>query len=431
MRPPPPRRNLRWIIDYLQASDNEILFDSNDFLFLKKDPENYGYFPRPTKWINRVGSHSSLSKLFWVITSHVWRFGGAYLFHVAQFAYFFIYCKFYVKRPTDLVNSPSFALALSSRAAEVIRRPNIEEAPNCWVTFPWAPISKLPGDSREFDAFVLIGTSELFRALIYSFIATGKLMCRRGSQQWPMHSYTAFRWFAVREAVAKLDGDLFIAEHYDRWAILVDSIVCSRRRIESASASTRLALIQHGRIAGFNEARHQSQLHIDLRRRLKAVSKLYVYDELSEQIFRNSVLSPSSSYLKLQVSYFRPTVLLQDTPRLRDDEIQVLFVGHPACERLHTFLFKRLKEKHAVKAYYKPHPLMNISTDLSELEWTVIQDKTYFPRVDFLVSYPSTLVDEYSSCGITAAVHPIDLSSENSDKFLSTIFSIAKVHSKH
>jgi hypothetical protein len=418
----------RWIIDYLQATDNEILFDLNDYRFLKIDPAVCGYLPRPTKWVSRVDPYFNLSKLVWLFTAFFWRFGGATLFHFAQFLYWYAYSRFRVQKDAKVQFSEGFALALSSRASEVIHPHNMQNVPISWITFPWAPVDRLPTGSRRIDVFSLLNGRDLLRAFLNSVAATRSQRRRKGAALWLLHSYTAFRWFAVREAIEKLDGHLVMAEHYDRWAILVDSVVLSQTRRDGRKANNgRLVLVQHGRVAGFGNA-EQTALHIDLKRRLKAVSELHVYDKQSEQIFGNAVLTASCMRRGVQVKYFNPRVTLQETDDQPEGTIQVLFVGHPACENLHAFVLKNLKPEYAIKAYYKPHPLMPMGAELFELDWTVIQDKSYFPSVNFLVSYPSTLVVEYASCGIPAAMHPIDLAKENWNEYMQEVRSYAKAH---
>jgi hypothetical protein len=63
-----------------------------------------------------------------------------------------------------------------------------------------------------------------------------------------------------------------------------------------------------------------------------------------------------------------------------------------------------------VQAFYKPHPTTGAGRQVAELRWTVIQGRTVFPRVDLIVSYPSTMVAEYASHAVPAVVHSMDIS---------------------
>ncbi len=407
--------NKRWIVDYLQATDNEILLDQNDYRFLNLSPDSCGYLPRPTKWVGRIAPRFWISRLAWCIGNLVWRCGGAAAFHWKQFLQYRAYASALPRGDATAASCRQFALAFSTRATEVINTHSVPDFSACWVTFPWASVN-LPADARRVDAFSLLSAEDLRRAWRHAAASSRILSRRARTRKWGLLSYTAFRWFAVRAALDKLDGAFFMAEHYDRWAILADGL--ARQRIRQGCKAP-LALIQHGRVEGMSGGAQQQtpQFHLTLRRRLKAVSALYVYDQPSEQIFRESILSAGCLARGVTVRHFRPQVTLQDHLALAQDSVGVLFVGHPACETLHARLFDALRQHYPLTAFYKPHPLMPMSAEMAERGWIVITEKNYFPRVSFLISYPSTLVVEYAAAGIPAAVHPITLAAENCHEF--------------
>ncbi|MCU7373352.1 hypothetical protein PEC18_21630 [Paucibacter sp. O1-1] len=92
------------------------------------------------------------------------------------------------------------------------------------------------------------------------------------------------------------------------------------------------------------------------------------------------------------------------------DRPSVLFVGHPLCEAAHCALMTALCQVIDVQTFYKPHPTTGAGRQIAELSWTVIQGRTVFPRVDLIVSYPSTMVAEYASHSVPAVVHSMDIS---------------------
>ncbi|TCS35095.1 hypothetical protein EDC30_1118 [Paucimonas lemoignei] len=417
----------RWIVDYLQATDNEILFDEYDYRSLNLTPDTCGFLPRPTKWIGRLHSRFWFSKLAWRIGLLIWSSGGAAVYHSIQFLRYFIQAsKQHGEMP--LSSCRHFALAFSSRAAEVINSHSVPGFSACWITFPWAPVNQLPADANHIDVFSLLSARDLILALRHAMVSTQAMSYRADTKKWLLHSYTAFRWFASRAALEKLEGDFYIAEHYDRWAVLADGVIHNRLRPRGTGGSmSHLSLIQHGRVEGLSDPNQAPQFHMTLKRRLKAVSFLYVYDQTSENIFRESILSTHCIRRGIRVNHFRPQIVLQEES-LPTNSASVLFVGHPACESLHVFLLQELKRKYSINAFYKPHPLMPMSTELVGQDWKVITEKSHFPRVQFLVSYPSTLVVEYASSGIPAVVHPIDLSVQNYDAFKAEIIAHIERH---
>ena len=419
----------RWIVDYLQATDNEILFDEHDYRVLKLTPEVCGYLPRPTKWVGRIHSHFWFSRFAWRIGILIWSSGGAAAYYLMQFLRHFMRAAMQRRDEIPLSSRRNFALAFSSRAAEVINSHSVPGFSACWVTFPWVPVNQLPANAERIDAFSLLSSNDLLLAFRHAMASTRALSRRAHTKKWLLHSYTAFRWFAARAALEKLNGDFYMAEHYDRWAILADGVIHGRLRQSSAGTSlSHLSLIQHGRVEGLSDPQQAPQFHLTLKRRLKAVSFLYVYDQKSENIFRESILSTYCIRRGVQVSQFRPQIVLQEEVGLPKNRANILFVGHPACESLHIFLLQELKKKYPINAFYKPHPLMPMSAELVGLDWNVITDKSHFPRVRFLVSYPSTLVVEYASSGIPAAVHPIDLPVTNCHAFEAEVIAHIKRH---
>jgi hypothetical protein len=101
-----------------------------------------------------------------------------------------------------------------------------------------------------------------------------------------------------------------------------------------------------------------------------------------------------------------------------DGRIKILFVGHSICLDLHIHLFNELKSAHSIVTFYKPHPTEKIEKRILEQNWKLISDKHFFPKVDFLISYNSTLTIEYQNLGIESIVHPISLKSNESAQFL-------------
>ena len=51
---------------------------------------------------------------------------------------------------------------------------------------------------------------------------------------------------------------------------------------------------------------------------------------------------------------------------------------------------------------------MTAGSEILNKNWTFIQEKNYFPAVDLLISYPSTLVTEYSNNGVAAVIHNVN-----------------------
>jgi hypothetical protein len=268
---------------------------------------------------------------------------------------------------------------------------------------------------------MLVGRGDIFQALINAILVTYALARHPNRSKWTLQSYTAFRWFLVRYAIDRISGPLVIAEHFDRWAVLIDRSIRESRRKTIFDSGRRLVLIQHGALGGMRMDNAPLKLPI----KLGCVDMLYAYDESEEDLFRNSILISRRIDQSLRVEYFKPSIKLSGEPI--SSRPRILFVGHPICEHFHAALYCGLKEAGDVDFFYKPHPKASMSSDMAKFGWKIIYNSEIFPRVDLLIAYPSTLVIEYKESGIEALVHPIDIRIERLPEFISHAHKLIEV----
>lgn len=413
----------RRLVTYLQAVDNEISIDLSIFDLYCVKPENVGYIPRPAKWLNFAVQRQKLMYFFWFLLASVWRLGGGAVFYFMQLFYYYIYSKYRGCKIKQALSFNEYVLAFSSRVADIVKPGSVNNIPKCWITFPWAPLAEIPIGSSQFDIFSLIEGRDLLEAYLQSVAAINVLSFRKNTSKWVLQSYTAFRWFAVRAAIEKIEGIFLIAEHYDRWAVLADSVISRKKYAPNSNVSriSELHLVQHGSLAGLNLQEPVPHLPFKLKRRLKSVTQLYVFDDMSRRIFINDIISAEPISSKIKVNYFSHKIFLQNGSDTAG--FKILFVGHPLCEEFHTYLHNLLSQKYNIYFYYKPHPTASASSNIKDIGWTFIENRIFFPDVNMIISYPSTLVDEYASHGIPALVHPINMKKENSDNFTDEMIS--------
>lgn len=407
----------RLVVEYLLATKNEIEIDKRAYDFFHKPPKKFGGMPRPTKWLPLV---TRLPWLFGILCKgmlFVWRWGGGVLFNTAEFFRFWRYARS-CAAPATQISAENYGLGFSLRAFDVVNSAAQPGDSFLWVTVPWARPVSSPQVRAQIDVFSLLNVHDLLRSFVLANVATSRLAKGCDTKGWALQGYTAFRWFAVRQALGKLTGVFWTAEHFDRWAVLADALVASQKREGMGSS---LALVQHGAVQahGFGVGQHRNSFPYSLRYRLKAVDSLNVYDEANEHVFRSHILALHPQGPGPKVSYFKPQLSL--TALAADGVLSVLFVGHPVCEDLHLYLLTRLAGLGEIRFFYKPHPTAGVSAKARSAGWGFIDDAAVFPKVDWLISYPSTLVTEYDSKGIPAFVHAIDLLPKDADVFLSRV----------
>lgn len=181
-------------------------------------------------------------------------------------------------------------------------------------------------------------------------------------------------------------------DHFDRWAVILDYIAGGNKDRLS------FGVIQHGTL-GCEEG-----LPFSLSYKLRNISFLYYFDSGSLTAFKESVIAKGVRYKEIK---FSNAISLRE---LDVGSFNVLIVGHDICLEFHMELAKRMIGNDKLcRVFYKPHPTQKISPTKVYPGWLLIKDRCFYPKVDFVVSYPSTLVSQYEEYDIKVLVHPIEI----------------------
>ena len=395
------------LTDYLAAVSNEIAIEGRAYSMLNSSPDHLGYIPRVPRWISLGLKYPFLTNLLSKIVSFFWIAGGASLVFGIQA--FVTVCRSYWRRKfSKTVACNDYVLAFSTRTGDIGLAKDAGSDAN-WIIFPWAPIADRGQNASQIDYAELLSVSDVFFAYINALKAVYLIARRPRQKKWILQSYTAFRWFSVRTVVENLRGPVLMTEHYDRWAVLVDGVFWRRAKRPGET----LTLVQHGLVGSIYKASSPGASDLRLPRKLRAVDKLWVYDEPSERIFCDDILSRLCVNHAI-VNRFMSVISTSDLGD--DDQLRVLFVGHPLCEQAHQSLFRKM-DGVQLKAYYKPHPRAEMSAQAKIAGWTLIEDPNVFPAVDLLISYPSTLTMEYGNLAVPSLVHPMNIAADEIDEF--------------
>jgi len=388
------------INDYFKALSNEIAIDIIRYDTIRIAPEEMGFLPRPVNIRTKISSLrlarsiAFLLKLFWLS-------GGALIFYFVEMIKLTRFFTITRISKEELSNCNTFLLAYSARAAQII--PTITSIqPDCIMTVPWEKVDVV---GYKISFFSLLSLKDAFYVLLLAITSVYKFNLTT-DREWILQTYTAFRWFSIRVAINKIKGEFFIAEHFDRWAVLTDCYIESL--ILESYEQSKLQLIQHGILKDI-EMKGQK---IILPYRLKNVSKLWVYDEYSKDYFISFILDTLGN--NFDVKYFSSNIDLIEIDN--NFKKSVMFIGHPACENFHINILSEM-QKMGIYCIYKPHPKNASSKKVYMQDWFVVEQKDYFPKVDLLISYPSTLVQEYESQGIFAIVHSINAGEHEIKKY--------------
>lgn len=410
----PRRASLRLLADYLAATRNEIAVDEMFLAMSNLSPTQVGRMPRVPRWIGLAARWPALTRTSTHIARWAWPFGGALLFFALEYLRFSYMHRSAGTRPRPSTPPNGAVLGLSTRVCDIVQYSQFPAFPRAWLTLPWAPQHRLPDAAIVVPLLSLLDQRDLRQAFADAMTSTWRMWGQPHLAPWVLQSYTAFRWFLTRRAVDRLSGTLVTTEHFDRWAVLADRSIREARR--AGRIRRRMVVVQHGALGALDKDVPKSSPSLSPPSRLSQVDELHAYNPVEEAAFRKNVLTRQAAARRIDVHFFKPDIELtgdQLRPRLR-----ILFVGHPLCEQFQVATFHALRDKNDVDAYYKPHPKAPMSSPMSSVGWTIVDNPQVFPRVDLLVSYPSTLVIEYEGHGVPASVHSLGASREELLGFL-------------
>jgi len=383
-------------LGFSEAAKNQAAFDRYYYDFFDARADAYGYLPRPARWLNKGARVLVCLRLVTPVLRLLWFcFAGVYFFLRLMRMYFSrSYNPFYRH------DGGSVFLAVCKRSIDVARQAKVIDRDTIFLRVP-----SFRRDDCSDDLSVLSFLS--FKDFSFVLLAACRAhyyVAIKSDASNIFQTYAAADWIATFLAIKKINpGCVITAEHHDRWAILVD-IYCGIRKAHGFSSS--MVVVQHGlEFSKTYERMVDLGLSEGLPCKLKNLSTLYVYDDNQRNIFYNYIICSSVSGLPIATHYYAYRLMLSDSGLPGKS---ILIVGYARCEQFHLDLYMSLRSLASFNCFYKPHPTLKPSSLLLSAGWILIEDKDYFPRVDLVVSYPSTLVAEYMAAGVDVIEHEFD-----------------------
>lgn len=401
---------LRLLADYDAALANEIAVDAMQSAVAGTFYERIR-IPRVAIWLPLANRHKVLFLIASYAARLMWIMGGALAFFLLEFFRHLPICIFDKGEKLTRLHGGA-VLGFSTRALDIAVNHRELGFPRQWLVFPWVETVAGAEDFEVISLARLINLRDLFLSFSLAMVSVYDTRHSRSGLEWSLQKYTAFKWFLARIAVDRVDGTLVTAEHYDRWAILADRSVFSCRNVDGTERS--LVVIQHGTLGEVSGTAYS----LSIPTRLRCVDIAYVYNEAEREHFLGRLVCDNSKCIPRFI-IFSTKFTIANIPK--SDVPTFLFVGHPLCESFQVSLYRQLILNTECVVYYKPHPKAKAGAVVSNLPWHFIEDPSFFPRVNALITYPSTLVVEYGSQGISSMVHPIDAAPGNEEYWIGEI----------
>lgn len=393
---------------YVNATMNEIAVD--EFISGNK---KFPALPRSGKWIEK---NVSVYLLYFIYICLMCFFilGGFFIFSIAclmkdYFAY---------KKEKQAVNCTTiggnFYIEISEIGSCKVSNLYKDDLNSiCFITMPWCRVSSvLP--KKSVSIFSLLQPRDYLRWAKLIFATYFYFIINPFRLKWFLQSYSASRWYIVALALSKLKGRFIISVHYDRWAVLIDAI-CKKNH-------NALTLVQHGSLKGWL---FSSYKEFTIPYRLSNVSEIYVYDDIEYDLFLNNVLA--CNFFSPVIHYLPLTLELQP---ISAELFSILIIGHATCENEQLRLIELiLSSVSRCVIYYKEHPKARASKSVSQSGVILIKEDNFFPDVNVVISYPSTLAWQYQEKNKQVYFHDLNIIDTSTSSNI--IASIIEQSSKH
>lgn len=235
------------------------------------------------------------------------------------------------------------------------------------------------------------------KAFYYSVLSSSYLFFKYGLNGG-FYSITSYRFFLLYEFLNTLpkNTNIYFNNQKDRWALLFDSFSCLTKN-----------LIQHGTniVKGNNRLQNKylsyddecNIYYIDMPFKLKNINTLYAYSVDEAKYILLGEQEPSKDLIVKIIGY---PIILSPVEHCNSHN-NLLIIG---CYDLHfkeEVQILEIIDYERWRVFLKPHPTMSIKDYKRLLHQYDIHLITgnYFPDVDLVFSYSSTLAFQYESCG--------------------------------
>ncbi len=388
------------VLGYYYAMQNEIAIDYHVYKLINLNPKDLFFSPRPSGVIKSV----IRKKFFLFLIAKTWNHFGFFLFLSYKLLTRLQFIS--LKSKIEFLNG-NLALGFSSKALEIF---NYLETGSKFrvLKYPWLNANGTLAKHLT-EVKCLLTFKNIIDAYYLSILSKRLLKKRIGL--WGMQNYTSYDWFLTYLVMYQnTDGPYIIAEHYDRWATLSDVIINVKK------SNTYVSLVQHGLVTALSNDK------LSLFYRLRSVRNLFVFDEQSYDFFLKNVIDSNS--IKPAKSFYKSNLILQ--PRKDLANVMILVVGNFICWEFHRLVITKLLQKRYF-VYYKPHPNDKLSKfKIEHKNYYLVEDTSFFPDVDFVISYESTLAYDYERLGYKVIKH--DLNEKKEDILHSIIESRSQIN---
>ena len=237
---------------------------------------------------------------------------------------------------------------------------------------------------KKVSLFSGLSINDAWRAYILACRMAFFIKEKYGNRDCIFRAYSSFDYFLAYKYFIRLDNSntVYFPSINDRWTYLFGHI------------QNRTVFLQHG---GLN--RHKV---LFIMSKVGKADEAFYINEIQRDICNRYMFTNIP-----KAHYFAKMEFTSNDKLLNNGKIDILL----ACELIYyeteEKIIKELSVNQHVNLYVKPHPQNSIVKyeKLNEAYNFVMLGKTDFPKMDYMISYDSTLVLEYQSNGVKTLMY--------------------------
>lgn len=394
------RPQLKTLLDgFNKAAENSAAFDRFYYHFFSLDRVEYGDIPRPALWANNVKASRWIPKLK-VFIFYAWKY-FSFIFFFLQVLKLIFRRIFFINVKKPEVESKIVAIGVCQRSIDVIGKSYLKDKSQyLWLLPPGVNLDLDVDEGCCLSSSVRLSLLDLFFVFYFACRIHIKI-ASMGDKSKTFQTYSIVSWLVLFVSLIRLKPETVVtSEHHDRWAVLVDTYCEYVKTLGVDKIS--FVMVQHGSEFFSTYEKLKDIGYCDgLPCRIRNVTDIFVYDSLQLDIFRGNILESSSAP---DVFFYQYCLTLSP---VFDDRKKILIVGNSFCESFHIQFYNQFSSNEDFLWFYKPHPVQKPSRAVLMVGWNVVEDNSFFPKVDLVISYPSTLASEYRLAGIDVLEHGI------------------------
>ncbi|WP_282629964.1 hypothetical protein [Empedobacter sedimenti] len=357
---------------YYKSLENEIYLDKLISDQLKFDDSNKYELIRPQKSVEYLKRFGKRFLYFYKFLFLFWEFFN-FLYQTR--------CLISVifKKNSRIIKEDDIILDLTPMLLPRLKNVKVN-LPNTYISLQK---NKSAFVEKSYTIYDFLNFKDIIKIYFYSIYLPFNYRNRIKKQEHILQTYTSFEWLCVWFTLKKINPNkIWYGNHCDRWAVLIDNI------------NENNILIQHGIEDG----------SLNPPVKISNVKKAFLFNTDQKFYFDKFILD-----CDYELNILPTSIDLIDLTET--NKFSILMIGNYA---IYGDLEKEIIEKLntlEVDIYLKPHPNQPIDyyDNMSmNLKFNLIKDKNFFPKVNLVLGYNSTLALEYSLAGVDVLFYEND-----------------------